>query len=330
MSTTRTSRVIAAPPEAIYRACTDPSALAVWRAPGDMTARVHAFEARVGAGYTMSLFYPASEAADLGKTTAGEDRFTARFLELTPSTRIVEAITFAAADPAFAGEMTMTVTLAPRGTGTEVTIAFDGLPPGIRPEDNEAGTAAALEKLARYVEPDLQNVTIRPEVALDADAIRDVTLAAFRGHAYSQQTEHLIVAALRAAGALAVSLVAEWRGRVVGHVAFSEAAVGDDARGWFLLGPVSVAPDCQRRGIGSALVLAGLDALRTRDAKGCVLVGEHAYYGRFGFRTYAGLSYEGVPGEYVLGLPLTGDPPRGSISAHPAFRIEPAPPTSAN
>jgi predicted N-acetyltransferase YhbS/uncharacterized protein YndB with AHSA1/START domain len=325
VTTTRTSRFVRASPEAVYRACTDPTALAAWRAPGDMTARVHGFEAGVGGGYTMSLFYPASEAQPIGKTTAREDRYTARFLELTPPTRIVEAITFDAAEPAFGGEMTMTVTLAPRDAGTDVTIAFDGLPPGIRPEDNDAGTRAALDKLAQYVEPHLPEVTIRPEAAPDIDAIRDVNLAAFRSHAVSEQTEHLIVAALRAAGALELSLVAEWRGRVVGHIAFSGATVGDDARGWFLLGPVAVAPDCQRRGIGSALIVAGLDALRARDAKGCVLVGDHAYYGRFGFRTFPGLSYEGVPGEHVLGLPLTGGTPRGPIAAHAAFGIDAAP-----
>lgn len=172
----------------------------------------------------------------------------------------------------------------------------------------------------------MPDITIRPEAAQDIDAIRDVNIAAFRGHPYSQQTEHLIVAALRAARALELSLVAERRGRVVGHIAFSRATVGDPAGGWFLLGPVAVSPDCQRQGIGSALVAAGLDALRARHAKGCVLVGDHAYYGRFGFRTFPGLSYEGVPGEHVLGLPLAGDTPRGPIRAHAAFGIDAAPP----
>jgi len=100
----------------------------------------------------MSLFYPSGEKARSGKTTEREDRFTARFVELTPHRRIVEAITFDSSNPAFSGEMTMEVTLDAKDGGTEVTILFTNIPSGIRPEDNEAGTRSSLEKLARYVE----------------------------------------------------------------------------------------------------------------------------------------------------------------------------------
>ena len=151
-ASTRTSRLITAPRETIFRAFTDPAALAVWLSPGEMTAQVHAFDGRVGGGYRMSLVYPASEPDARGKTAEREDRFTARFVELAPPARIVQAITFDSADPAFAGEMTMVVTLAERDSGTEVTILFEHIPPGIRPEDNDAGTRSSLEKLARYVE----------------------------------------------------------------------------------------------------------------------------------------------------------------------------------
>src|SRR5215475_13890230 len=129
-----------------------PAALAVWLAPDQMTAKVHEFDARVGGGYQMSLFYPLSEQVYRGKTSEREDRFTARFVELTLPTRIVQAITFDSADAAFAGEMTMTVTFEERDSGTEVTILFEQIPRGIRPEDNDAGTRSSLEKLARYVE----------------------------------------------------------------------------------------------------------------------------------------------------------------------------------
>jgi uncharacterized protein YndB with AHSA1/START domain len=151
-ASTRTSRVIKAPREALYRAFTDPAALAVWLAPGEMTGMVHAFDARVGGGYRMSLFYPSSEQVYRGKTSEREDRFTARFVELTPPTRIVQAISFDSVDPAFSGEMTMVVTCEDRDGGTEVTIVFEHIPPGIRPEDNEAGCQSSLEKLARYLE----------------------------------------------------------------------------------------------------------------------------------------------------------------------------------
>ena len=151
-SSTHSSKVIKASQEAIYHAFTDPAALAVWRAPGDMTGEVHRFDCRVGGGYQMSLYYPASEETRRGKTSGREDRYTARFVELTPPSRIVEAIHFESADPAFAGEMIMEVALEAADGGTAVSIVFKDIPPGIRPEDNEVGTQSALEKLARYVE----------------------------------------------------------------------------------------------------------------------------------------------------------------------------------
>ena len=149
---TQTSRVIKASREALYRAFSDPAALVVWLSPGEMTGKVHEFDARVGGGYRMSLFYPESEHVYRGKTSEREDRFTARFVELTPPTRIVQAISFDSADPAFSGEMTMGVTFEERDGGTEVTIVFEHIPLGIRLEDNEAGSRSSLEKLARYLE----------------------------------------------------------------------------------------------------------------------------------------------------------------------------------
>ena len=100
----------------------------------------------------MSLYYPASETTSRGKTAAKEDRFTARFVELTPPSRIVQAITFDSPDPAFSGEMIMEITFEAGDGGTTVSILFKDIPPGVRPEDNEAGTELSLQKLARYVE----------------------------------------------------------------------------------------------------------------------------------------------------------------------------------
>jgi uncharacterized protein YndB with AHSA1/START domain len=151
-ASTRNSKFIRATPEALYQAFTDPAALTVWLAPEDMTGAVHSFDYRVGGGYQMSLYYPASEQTFRGKTREREDRYTARFVELTPPSRIVEAITFDSVEPAFSGEMIMVVTFAAEDGGTTVTIFFKDIPPGIRPEDNEAGTRSTLEKLARYVE----------------------------------------------------------------------------------------------------------------------------------------------------------------------------------
>lgn len=150
MTGTQNTQFIQAAPEAVYRAFTEPAALERWLVPGDMTGQVHHFDLRVDGGYTMSLYYPTDEGQ--GKTTGREDRYTARFLELTPPQRIITAIVFEAADPAFAGEMIMEVTLAPENGGTLVTIAFQNIPPGIQLEDNEQGTRESLNKLAQYVE----------------------------------------------------------------------------------------------------------------------------------------------------------------------------------
>ena len=141
---TQNSKVIKASAETIYRAFTDPAALAVWFAPGEMTAEVHHFEARVGGGYEMSLYYPASEESARGKTADKEDRYTAQFVELTPPRKIVEVITFDTDNASFAGEMRMEVTLKAEDGGTRVTVAFKDIPAGVRPEDNEKGTELSL------------------------------------------------------------------------------------------------------------------------------------------------------------------------------------------
>lgn len=150
-ASTRNSKFIKAPQQTLYRAFTDPAALAVWLAPGDMTGIVHNFDYRVGGGYKMSLYYPSSEPSQ-GKTAEREDRYFARFVELSPPQRIIEAITFDTVDPAFLGEMIMEVTLEPEEDGTTVSIVFKDIPSGIRPQDNELGTQSTLEKLARFVE----------------------------------------------------------------------------------------------------------------------------------------------------------------------------------
>lgn len=150
--TSRASLVIDAQRDVVYGAFVDPAALVVWQAQGDMTATIHGFDGRVGGGYEMSLYYPPSEEGASGKSGGNEDRYRSRFVELEPPSRIVQAITFYTDDPGMMGEMAMVVTLEERDGGTEVAIAFEGIPVGIRPEDNDEGTRSSLEKLARYVE----------------------------------------------------------------------------------------------------------------------------------------------------------------------------------
>ena len=161
---------------------------------------------------------------------------------------------------------------------------------------------------------------IRPETAADHDAIRALTTAAFAGAPHASGTEAAIIDALRAARALALSLVAD-AGGVVGHVAFSPATIEGRDCGWFGLGPVSVAPDRQRRGIGAALIRAGLAGLAASGAKGCVVLGDPGYYSRIGFATDPALTLPDGPPDYFQRLVLTGTLPRGTVAFHPGFSV---------
>lgn len=160
---------------------------------------------------------------------------------------------------------------------------------------------------------------IREEDARDRAAIRALTDAAFRNAPHRSGTEAAIVDALRGAGALALSLVAGEGGRLLGHAAFSPVTVAGRDPGWLGLGPVSVLPERQREGIGGALIRAGLERLRRRGVAGCVVLGEPAYYSRFGFRADAGLRNGGAPAGYFLALPFGGPPPTGEVAYHAAF-----------
>ncbi len=165
-------------------------------------------------------------------------------------------------------------------------------------------------------------IIIRDETGADASAISEVTAAAFKALEVSHHTEQFIIEALRAAGALSVSLVAELDGRVVGHIAFSPVTISDGTPGWYGLGPVSVLPACQRRGIGKALIREGLSRLRERKAQGCCLVGHPGYYRKFGFKNVSELVVEGVPPEVFFALSFDGRYPQGSVTFHEAFKAE--------
>ncbi|HEY3379363.1 MAG TPA: N-acetyltransferase [Armatimonadota bacterium] len=163
---------------------------------------------------------------------------------------------------------------------------------------------------------------IRDETPGDIAAITEVTIAAFTGHPYSHNTEQFIVVALRAAQALTVSLVAEIDGRVVGHIAFSPATIAGRACGWYGLGPISVVPERQRQGIGTALIQEGLQRLRALGAQGCVLVGDPNYYARFGFRNLPQLTLDGVPPANFMALPLGDATAHGAVGFHAGFHAQ--------
>lgn len=161
---------------------------------------------------------------------------------------------------------------------------------------------------------------IRNEEAADHAAIGELTAAAFLTAAHASGTEAAIVRDLRAAGALVLSLVAvdPATGEIVGHAAFSPIETEMPGR-WFGLGPLSVTPGSQRTGIGSALVRAGLTQLANMRAAGVVLVGDPAYYGRFGFAARPGLACEGVPDFYVQAFAFREPSEWCPIAFHPAF-----------
>lgn len=163
------------------------------------------------------------------------------------------------------------------------------------------------------------SVAIRPERAGDERAIHEIVQAAFDGHPHSDGSEPAIVDALRADGDLTISLVAEDGGKIVGHVAFSPVAISDGSEGWFGLGPVAVAPQRQRKGIGAALIERGLALLRERDAAGCVVLGDPAYYGRFGFTHDPALTYPGPPPEYFQRLVMGASSASGVVTYAHAF-----------
>lgn len=150
MSTTRISQHINAPRTSVYRALLDPRAVATWKVPNGMTCHVHAFDAREGGSFRISLTY--DEPTATGKTSAHTDTYHGHFAELVPNERIIEVDEFETEDPALRGEMTITFTLTDADGGTNLLAVHDGLPPGVSSADNETGWRMALAKLAAFVE----------------------------------------------------------------------------------------------------------------------------------------------------------------------------------
>lgn len=146
------SRTILAQPRAIFRAMIDAEAVASWRPPRGMSARVEMFDPRPGGGYRMAFVYNDPAPGVAGKSSALEDRFTGRFVEMIAYDRIVEEVAFVSDDPAFAGTMRVTTTLAPVADGTRVTITCENVPIGISAKDHAEGMASTLRNLAAFIE----------------------------------------------------------------------------------------------------------------------------------------------------------------------------------
>ena len=152
-TTTRLTKHIRAPRSRVYQALLDADAVQRWQVPDSMTSHVHAFDAREGGEFRVSLTYTVPTGT--GKTSAQTDTYHGRFVRLVPDTEVVQVVEFETADPALSGEMTITYALADDADGgTVLTGTHENLPPGVRPEDNELGWSQSIGKLAALVEAD--------------------------------------------------------------------------------------------------------------------------------------------------------------------------------
>lgn len=161
-------------------------------------------------------------------------------------------------------------------------------------------------------------ILIRRETEQDIPAIEAVIAAAFLEATHSNHAEQYIVRELRSANQLAISLVAESDHKIVGHIAVSPVEISDGSTDWYGLGPLAVVPACQGQGIGGKLMSQALAVLETRNAAGCVVLGDARYYTRFGFAVEPLLQLPGVPVEYFLALALRGSA-RGVVAYSRAF-----------
>lgn len=143
------TRHLKASRDRVYRALIDARAVVTWMVPDGMTSEVHAFDAREGGAFRISLTYDAPTAT--GKTSAHTDTYHGRFVRLVPNEQVVEVMEFETDDPAMRGEMTVTYTLTDADGGTELRAVHEGVPPGVSPADNETGWRMSLDKLETLV-----------------------------------------------------------------------------------------------------------------------------------------------------------------------------------
>lgn len=145
------SRVVAAPPERVYEAFVDPDALTTWLPPDGMRGKLERFDPRPDGTYRLVLTYEDASASP-GKATSDSDIVEARFVDLVPGERVVQAIDFVSDDPSYSGTMTMTWQVTPVEEGTRVEFIATNVPDGISAEAHAAGLASSLENLAGYIE----------------------------------------------------------------------------------------------------------------------------------------------------------------------------------
>ena len=167
------------------------------------------------------------------------------------------------------------------------------------------------------------NILFRQETNRDISAIRTVNYSAFMNHPHhtsgAEPTEHLIVDRLREARALSLSLVAERNGVIVGHLGVSPVKINGNDMNWFGIAPVAVLPNFQQQSIGSQLINKSIELTKQQGAAGLVLLGDPAYYHRFGFRRDENMIYSDAPSEYFLSMPFTSNSTEGVVTYDNAF-----------
>jgi putative acetyltransferase len=161
---------------------------------------------------------------------------------------------------------------------------------------------------------------IRDQMAADKRAVHELIVHAFKTMPFACGCEQFVMDALWETGGAVVALVAEDSGTLVGQAAFSKVIVAGRDVAWHGCGPVAVLPERQNRGIGSALMRAGLERLRALGSQGCVLVGHPNFYDRFGFRPTPQMFEPGVPPDVIMALPFGASTPTGEVTFAPAFQ----------
>ena len=143
-NTVQLHRVLRCSPEKLYRAFTQPDAMAKWLPPNGFTCKVHQMDARVGGTFKMSF---------TNFTTGNGHSFGGKYLELEPNRRIRYTDKFD--DPNLQGEMITTVTLQKVSVGTELKVVQEGIPAAIPTEACHLGWQDSLAQLAKLVEPEI-------------------------------------------------------------------------------------------------------------------------------------------------------------------------------
>lgn len=162
-------------------------------------------------------------------------------------------------------------------------------------------------------------LSIRKETDADHERIREITESAFRPMPFSNGDEQHVIDRLRTSGKLLLSLVATVDDQIVGHIAFSPVTIESIFIDWYALGPVSVLPDYQGKGIGSTLIETGLSILREKKAQGCILTGNPFYYCKFGFEVASEYAPANEPKEYFMVNQFIGSQPPGVFAFDSAF-----------